>query len=101
MKAEKVFEVAGQKNVGMTVAYAISDGSTGYYAAKILAPNETYAAAEWFTAAELYEAFVAGSLVIATVSSGSVATYERVSKMTVASTTYSGPTTTVGVNPGT
>ena len=68
MKAEKVFEVAGQKNVGMTVAYAISDGSTGYYAAKILAPN---------------------------------ATYERVSKMTVASTTYSGPTTTVGVNPGT
>lgn len=101
MKVEKVFETAGQKNVGMTVAYAISDGSTGYYAAKVLAPNETYNAAEWFTADDLYEAFIAGSLVIATISTGAVATYERAVKMTVSSKTYSGTTTTVGVNPGT
>lgn len=92
-KTEKVFAVADQKYVGMIVAYPVSDGSDGYYAAKVAEPNETFAAEEWFTDAELHQAFVAGTLVIATEDG-----YERV--ITVADGEYSGTESAVSANPG-
>lgn len=79
MKVEKVFAVADQKYVGMTVAYAV-DGD----AAKVPAPADPKVAAEWFTEDELYQAFVAGSLVIASVTDGEVTAYERATTLTFA-----------------
>ena len=92
-KTEKVFAVADQKYVGMTVAYPVSDGDDGYYAAKVAEPSETFAAEEWFTEAELHQAFVAGTLVIVTEDG-----YERV--ITVADGVYSGSEAAVAANPG-
>jgi len=92
-KTEKVFAVADQKYVGMIVAYPVSDGDDGYYAAKVEEPSETFAAEEWFTAEELHQAFVAGTLVIATEDG-----YERVT--VVADEVYSGAESAVTANPG-
>jgi len=93
-KTEKVFAVADQKYVGMTVAYPVSDGDDGYYAAKVAEPNETFAAEEWFTKEELFQAFVAGTLVAATEHG-----FERI--VSVSGDDYAGSEAEFTYNPGT
>ena len=89
MKAEKVFEVADQKHVGMTIAYAVSDGDDGYYASKVAEPE---ADDDYFTGEELFQAFVAGTLVAKTTDG-----YERI--VTLDGGEYSGSTVSFADKP--